>query len=155
MTEHTVLTVVLVAEARILTAAQKAEEIILVHLAMVVQVDNILLAQHIQVVQIAETRDILLAHRETILVTLAGRQEVIQDIREVGHLAHQALAEVLAIHQAVDHQAVVAVQEEAVLQVLVRVHQDHLVHVHLEVEDNLVRYEKVVFNYGNHTPLVV
>jgi hypothetical protein len=133
----------------------KAEEIILVHLVMVIQVDSILLVQRIQVAPIAETRDTLQDHLEVILDILVGRQEVIQDTREVGHLAHQALAEVLAIHQAVDLQAVAAVQEEAVLQVLARVHQAHLVHVHLEVEDNLVRYEKVVFNYGNHTPLVV
>jgi len=121
---------------------------------MVIQVDSILLAQRIQVAQIAETLVTLQDHQEVILDILAGRQRVIQDIREVDHLVHLALAEVLAIHQVVDLQAA-AVREEAVLQVLARVHRDHLVHVHLEVEDNLVKYEKVIFIYGNHTPLVI
>lgn len=142
-------------------------ELILEHQATVVQADKTLRAQLTLVVRIAETQDIHLVrqeviqgihlahlHLEVVRVIQADHLEVILDILAADLQAHLALEEAQATLQAVDHR-VAAVLEEAVRLVLAHDLLGHQVHVRREVEDNQVVYEKVDFNFGTRTPLVI
>lgn len=142
-------------------------ELILDHQATVVQADRTLQTQLTLVARIAETRDIhpvpqeviqgihlARLHQEVIRVIQVGHLEVILDILAVDLQAHLVLEEARAILQVAGHRAA-AVLEEAVRLVLVHDLLDHQVHVRREVEDNQVVYEKVDFNFGTPTPLVI